>query len=111
MVGAGVDGTVGFGGLVGVAEVVVSGASVGIAIESSTVEVGLGVGGLTPELGVEVGRGNEGSYSGKRAKTSLVPMKMTREAVTNRKTMAHALTARAVAVSCSSVNMARLCSR
>jgi hypothetical protein len=95
---------------VAVAGVLVSRSAVG-TVSESTVGVTLGVGGFTPELAVGVGSGNAGSYSGKLARTYRVPMKMMRETATNRKTIAQARTARAVAVSCSSVNIARLCSR
>jgi hypothetical protein len=114
-VGTGVGGWVGLVGDVGGGGVTVPTAvwdgSVGIVIESVSVDVAPGVGGFTPELGVEVGRGEVGSTAGELASKTLTPMKITREIATNRKTMAQALTARTVAVSCSSENMARLRSR
>jgi hypothetical protein len=60
-VGAGSGGAVGFGAWVAGSGVSASGGRVGIVKESDSVGVALGVGGVNPELGVEVGRGDDGS--------------------------------------------------
>jgi hypothetical protein len=59
-VGPGVDDGVRIGGGVASAGVAVCGGSVGMVIEFVTVSVVLGVGGFTPELGVDVGSGDSG---------------------------------------------------
>jgi hypothetical protein len=82
--------------------------SVGIVMASVSVDVALGVGGFTPELGVGVGRGDVGSYAGTLFAMNVALMNTTRAKATKTKTMTHALTARTVAVSCSIVNKARL---
>jgi hypothetical protein len=110
-VDAGVGGSVASAGDVGGGDVGVCDVSVGIVMGSVSVDVALGVGGFTPELGVGVGRGDVGSYAGTLFTMKVALMKTTRAKATKTKTMTHALIARIVAVSCSIVNRARLRSR
>jgi hypothetical protein len=91
-VGAGVGGSVGLGAVGDAAGV--SDASVPIAIESVSVNVALGVGGFTPELGVAVGSGDSRSYAGTLFIINEALMKTIRATAMKTNTMVQALTER-----------------